>query len=455
MDQPLSQQTLETMSDSTENRNFVRQFRNSAAYINAFRGRTFVIMFSGEALKGDLLSGLIHDFALLNSLGIRLVLVHGARPQIEQRLKKQGHTSSYHKDLRVTDDSALVCVKDALGSIRLEIEALLSMGLANSPMAGARIQVASGNFVTARPCGIRDGIDLQHTGEVRRIDARAINRQLDDGAIVLLSPCGYSPTGEIFNLSAEDVAAASAMALQADKLIFLMDHKPLQDSDKKLIRELSLAQARAELSSKRKLPDDIRRIIESGLQVCSNGVRRVHLLDWHDDGALLQELFTRDGVGTLLSADLFEGVRPAAIDDVAGIIELIKPLEDNGSLVRRSRESLEMEIGNFVVIERDGMIIACAALYQYPENNSAELACLAVHERYQKSGRGDALLQHMEKLAVQQSIVRLFVLSTRTMHWFQERGFVEADINSLPVRRKELYNYQRLSKVFIRNLSPD
>ena len=438
------------MTKTTQNQVFVQQFRDSAPYINAFRGRTFVIKFYGEALASPQLPALVHDITLLHSLGVRLVLVHGARPQIEQRMQQLGHTPEYHNNLRITDSIALQCVKEAVGALRMELEAMLSMGLANSPMAGARLRVACGNFVTARPYGVHDGVDFLHTGEVRRVDTQAINRQLEDGAIVLLSPCGYSPTGEIFNLSTEDVATATASALQADKLIYLMEHKPLKDANKQVIRELSVEQTDALLKGKRKLPDDVQRILHSALQVCARGVRRVHLLERHIDGALLQELFTRDGIGTLISADLYEGIRNANIEDVAGILELIAPLEQDGSLVRRSRESLEMEIKNFIVIERDGMIIACAALYPFIESHAAELACLAVHPQYRSSGRGNVLLEHIEGKVKQLGVRQLFVLSTRTMHWFQERGFAKADINDLPVKRKAMYNFQRQSKVFIK-----
>ena len=212
------------MSDQSQYQDFASLFRNSAPYINAFRNRTFVVVFSGEALEADNFDTLVHDFALLHSLGIRLVLVYGARPQIDQRLKQQGLSTPLHNNVRLTDEHALQCVKEAVGSARTDIEALLTMGLANSPMAGARLRVTSGNFVIAKPYGVRDGIDYQHTGEIRRIDASAINKQLDDGTIVLLSPLGYSPTGEIFNVTAESVATAAATALNAHKLIYLTDY---------------------------------------------------------------------------------------------------------------------------------------------------------------------------------------------------------------------------------------
>lgn len=431
---------------------YIDAFRASSPYINAHRGRTFVLMFGGEAVADASFATLVHDVATLNSLGIRLVLVHGARPQIEARLRERGADFRYVNGLRVTDDPALACVKEAAGRVRVEIEALLSMGLANTPMSGARIRVTSGNFVTARPLGVRDGVDYCHTGEVRRVDTAAIRRHIDAGDIVLLSPLGYSPTGEVFNLSAEDVASATAVALRADKLLFLVEGAGVRDARRRLIEQLTPEQAERLLATRSNLPEAIASHLASAIYACRSGVARAHLIDRSVDGALLQELFTRDGSGTMVTDMRYETMRQASIDDVGGILELIKPLEDDGILVRRSRERLEMEIAYFHVIERDGMIIGCAALYPFPQDQVGELACVAIHPEYRGGGRGDTLLGHIERSAKSRNIVRLFVLTTRTAHWFRERGFVPGDIKSLPVKRLELYNYQRNSKIFIKIL---
>jgi len=430
---------------------FIDSFRHSAPYIHAHRDRTFVLVFGGEAVDDPDFSGLVHDIALMHSLGIRLVLVHGARPQIESRLKARGAAFEYVDGLRITDDAALECVKEASGAVRVEIEALLSMGLANTPMYGARIGVSSGNFVTARPVGIRDGVDFCHTGNVRRIDAAAIQAHLDNRRIVLLSPLGYSPTGEVFNLSANEVATATAIALQADKLIMLSEGHELKDSNKHLVQQLSRKEAAA-LLGKPKQPNDTRRLLAQAVEACGQGVLRTHLINRQTPGALLLELFTRDGSGTLVTSGDYEGLCDAAIEHVGGILELIQPLEQDGTLVKRSREHLELEINNFMVIERDGSIIACAALYPTDEKGLAELACLAVHSDYQKQGRGDVLLQAVEKKAFGLGITKLIVLTTRTAHWFQERGFLPTDKSALPKSRKQLYNLQRNSKVFYKPL---
>jgi amino-acid N-acetyltransferase len=433
-------------------KHFIEDFRQSAPYIHAHRGRTFVFVFGGEAIADARFSNLVHDIALLHGLGIRLVLVHGARPQIESRLKARGAKLEYANGLRITDDAALACVKEAVGTVRVEIEALLSMGLANTPMSGVRLRTSSGNFVTARPLGIRDGIDYCHTGEVRRIDARAIRQHLDDQRIVLLSPIGYSPTGEVFNLSAEEVATAAASELQADKLILMAEGPELRDGKRQPISQLSLIEATTLLNSRRRLDKDTLRHLEHALHACRHGVNRVHLVSRRREGALLLELFTRDGSGTLITAETYEGLRPATIDDVGGVLSLIMPLENEGVLVKRSRELLEIEINHFQVIERDGTIIACAALYPAENGRLAELACLAVHPDYRNQGRGDALLKAIEDKAARGGVDKLFVLTTRTAHWFRERGFLPGDISQLPARKQNLYNYQRKSRVYIKTL---
>ncbi len=433
------------------NPDFVDWFRQSSPYIHAHRGKVFVLSFGGEALNDAGFANLIHDIALLNGLGIRLVLVPGARPQIEQQLKERGADLQVSNGLRVTDDAALACVKQANGAIRVEIEARLSMGLANSPMAGVRIRVGSGNFVIAKPLGVIDGTDYRHTGEVRRVDAQALQNLLDSGSIALLPGLGYSPTGEVFNLSAADVAGAVAIALGAEKLIFLTESKAAA-SRGRVINSMVPREVDRLLARRRNLPEELTRVFQNAAAACRGGVNRVHILDRHVDGILLAELFTRDGAGTLVTAEPYELTRTARIDDVRGILELLAPLEAAGVLVKRSRELLEQEIDRFTVVERDGTVVACAALYPFSDEGLAELACVAVHPDYREAGRGDTLLQHIEQRARAMGLDGLFVLSTRTTHWFRERGFQNAPVERLPKGRRDMYNWRRGAKVFIKPL---
>ena len=436
-----------------EPKSFVSWFRDSSPYIHAHRTKTFVIYFGGEAVLADDFEHHVQDFALLNSLGIRLVLVHGIRPQIDERLKKLNTPALFHNNLRITDDIALQCVKEAAGLVRVEIEALLSMGLSNSPMAGSALKVASGNFVTAKPIGVIEGVDYCHTGEVRRIDSLAIHQQLDQDNIVLISPVGYSPSGEVFNLSAEQVATAVSIALKAEKLILLTEQSccdPINNEE--IIRQMTTDEAESFLQDYPAISNSIRLSLKAAIQGSRAGIERVHLINRTINGALLLELFSRDGIGTLISSTPFEDIRSATLNDIGGILELIKPLEQQGILAKRSREKIEMEIADYIIIERDGLVIGCTALHPNQTDEYGCIACLAVHPNYRGAARGDRLINYVHSKAKQLALKHLFVLSTQTMHWFIERGYLSSNINNLPEALKLNYNPQRNSKILVKTI---
>jgi amino-acid N-acetyltransferase len=429
----------------------VEWFRQSSAYIQAHRSKTFVICLPGEAVSNNNFNRLLRDIAQISHLGIRLVLVHGIRPQIEACLGD--HPSTYLDNIRITDDVAMTCVKQVAGSVRLEIESQLSRALANLPIPGAQAKTASGNYITARPYGIHNGVDFCHTGIVRRIDVKAISQQLDAGAICLISPIGFSPSGETFNLSADEVAEAVANSLSADKLIIFTDKASIRDSKRRIIHQLTRHEAKNLLASGRKLSAEVSRLLELAVSSTDMGVHRVHILNWHEDGAIVQELFTRDGVGTLISAEPYDTIRPARAEDIAGVIQLIEPLEDAGILVKRQRDLLEMEIDHFLVAVRDDTVIGCAAVYPYPKENMAELACLAMDKNYQGTGSGEQLLNIIQQRVRSTGVNQLFVLTTQTAHWFRERGFLSGKISDLPMAKRKLYNYRRGAKVFFKDIS--
>jgi len=433
---------------------FVNWFRDSAPYIHAHRSRTFVVSFGGEVVLSANFSHHIHDFALLNSLGIRLVLIHGIRPQINHGLQKQGLSSKFHHNLRITDKIALECVKQAVSVARIEIEALLSMGLANSPMSGAKVRISSGNFVTAKPIGVIDGIDYCHTGKVRRIDSEAIHQQLNQNNVVLISPIGYSPSGEIFNLCAEKVATEVAIALQAEKLILMTEKSCCHLPNQQTIPQMTVAEAQNFINETVNVDDNIKRPLTAAIQACKAGIKRVHLVNRKQEGVLLLELFSHNGIGTLISALAFEKIRPATLDDIKGILNIIVPLEKQGKLIERSQQNLERQIADYMVIESDGLILGCAAL-QSDNQHSAVLACVAIHTDYRKAQRGNKLLEAVYKQAKQQGLTQLFVLSTQTMHWFIERGFQPIAITELPAQLKQNYNNQRNPKVLVKDISDD
>ena len=425
---------------------YVDFFRQTSPYIHSHRGKTFVIAVDGESIAHDNFHRTVHDIALLQSLGIRIVMVHGGRPQIDQRLALSDIKSEFHQQLRITDAESMACVKEAVGRTRWQIEAEFSMSLPNSPMHGAKIRVTGGNFVTAKPLGVKDGIDYQHTGAVRKIDAETIQEQLRAQGLVLISPIGFSPTGEVFNVNYLDVASETAIALKADKLILMTTTGGIIQDDE-LLRSVVLADTRDLQTA---LTDSAQnQLLASAHYACSKGVERVHMVGCSEDGALLSELFTREGSGTLVAQDHSEVIRAATIEDVGGILELIRPLEEQQILVKRSRELLETEISRFMlVVHPEGFLLGCAALYPMADQQQGEVACVASHPDFLGRGIASRLLDHLEKEAAKAGITKLFVLTTHTAHWFLEKGFVETQLEDLPDQKKSLYNYQRNSRIF-------
>ncbi|PJG85282.1 amino-acid N-acetyltransferase [Conservatibacter flavescens] len=430
----------------------VQWFRQSTPYVNAHRGKTFVIMLDGDTIASPNFINIINDISLLHSLGIKLIIVFGARYQINDLLQLHNIEPIYHKNIRVTDLRTLELAKQAVGSLQYDINARLSLRLPHTPV----INVVSSNFILAQPIGVDDGVDYMLSGKIRRVNIESIQQQLAQNAIVLISPIAASVTGETFNLPFEEIATHVAIKLKAEKLIGFCSEQGILDQNQDVIPDLLPQEASLHLATLIKsgqYHSSQARFLQAAIEVCRSGVKRAHLLSYQEDGALLQELFSRDGIGTQLSMESSETVRTATEQDIPGLLELIYPLEQQGILVKRSREQLEMEINNYTIIERDGIIIACAALNIYADENMAEMACVAVHPDYRNSSRGDILLEAIQKRARQQGVEKLFVLTTRTVHWFQERGFQLAQVEDLPAQKKVHYNYQRRSKILIQSLS--
>ncbi len=435
---------------------FVRWFRTAAPYIHQFQNRTFVIAFGGEVLEDGEFMDLAHDINVLVALGVRIVLVHGSRPQIEDQLRQHGVDPKYFESKRITDNAALKCVKEANGIVRVEIEAMLSTELANSPMAESDIRVSSGNFISAKPLGVIRGVDYGHTGEVRKVDVEGINRRLDDNEVVLVSPIGFSATGSVFNLTLEDVATSIAVALKSDKLVFLMETHAAQDTQGVDQTELTAKEAEAFLAATPQAPEDVRLFMPAGIRAVKAGVKRAHLISRHIDGAVLLELFTHHGIGTMIVPEPPEVIRKATPQDVDGIYQIIEPLAQRGALVHRSTEQLLETVQDYFVLEltenEERKIIGCCALHPYRDERTAELACLAVNPFYRDGGRGEWVLQHVEKSAKDQGYSSIFVLSTQTFQWFVERGFSEASVEQLPASKRKNYNHDRRSKVYFKSL---
>ena len=430
---------------------FVRWFREVAPYVHDFRGKTFVVAFGGELINDGALEPLVADLSLLSALGIRLVLVHGSRPQVNEQLRLKGYPFQFGRGVEPTGAEALECAKEAAGEIRLDIEAAFSQGLPNTPMSHAKIRVISGNFVTARPVGVIDGVDYKRAGAVRKLDIDAMRNIIGQGAIALLSPLGFSPTGEAFNLAMEDLATSAAVALRAEKLIFLTQGRTITEQDGSVDTELARKDA-DEILAQNTLDEDTSSFLRHASLAIKRGVARAHLVPYTLDGSILLEIFTHDGVGTMVVEDTLEDLRPAVADDVGAIVQLIEPLEADGTLVPRGRATIEREVERFTVLEHDGVIYGCVALIPYLDEGMAEMACLIVQQEWQGTGDGEMLLRHAESRARAMGARRLFVLTTRTSHWFIKRGFVQGGVSDLPKEKQAHYNRSRNSLVFIKRL---
>jgi amino-acid N-acetyltransferase len=441
---------------------FVPWFRSVAPYIHMHRGKTFVVGIAGEAIAAGKLQNIAQDLALIQSMGVKVVLVHGFRPQVNEQLRAKGHEARYSHGMRITDEVALDSAQEAAGQLRYEIEAAFSQGLPNTPMAGSTVRVISGNFITARPVGVIDGVDFKHSGLVRKVDAVGIRHTLDYGAMVLISPFGFSPTGEAFNLTMEEVATSVAISIQADKLIFLTEIPGIPTNpdmpigeDNPIDTELPLDAAKKLLStlSPAQRPTDTAFYLQHCVKACEAGVERSHILPFSVDGSLLLEVYVHDGIGTMVVDEKLESLRQATADDIGGILQLIEPFERDGTLVKRDRTEIERDVDHYTVIEHDGVIFGCAALYPYPEERTAEMAALTVSPQSQAQGDGERILKRVEQRARAMGLQSIFVLTTRTMHWFIKRGFVQVEPEWLPEERKRKYNRDRRSQVLVKRLS--
>lgn len=428
-------------------------FRNSTPYIRAHRGKTFVVFLTGEALEHPNLVNIIHDLALLQVLGVRLVLVHGARPQLAQSLPN----AKFHGPRRITEPGDLSPLIATYRQLRARIEGMFATGLPNTPLHGTNIHIQDGDFVTAKPVGVIDGVDHQLTGCPTGVHKDRIEAALDQGALVLLSPVGHADDGQAYNLAADELVSTVAVALGADKLIMLDHQGYLADDQGALSTILNPTDLKSHLDGDH-VTDAQRGHLLALIAAVRGGVPRAHVVSFEEDGALLGELFTTTGRGTQISEEQQTPIRHATVADIAGIVELIRPLEEKGALVPRPRDKLEAEIDHFVVAELDNIIIGCCALYPFAETNAAEVACVAVHASYRQSNSrqrtsiGQRLLQQVETLACAKNINELFLLTTGAEDWFAEQGFERASVDDLPAPKQGLYNHQRNSKVMRKRL---
>lgn len=429
---------------------FAQDFREAAPYIQYLRGKTIVIGIASSLLDSANLNDMVADFNLIAALGARLVLVHGCNTQINALCALNAHQSDFHQHRRITDLTVLQYAKQVCGQIQFDLQAALSLGYTQSPQKPPRLRTVTGNYLTAKPLGILDGVDMQYTGTVRKVDAQAIVQSLDTQAIVIISPIAASPIGQSYNLSMPDTAQAVAVALQAEKLIFLTEESGIFDAQKQLLSNLTAQEAEQLLTQTLALPQQ-RALLSTAIDALNQDIARVQILSGRENGSLIKELFTRQGAGTSIAQNSFIQIRPAREQDIADIIALIRPLETRGVLVRRSKSYLEDHIREFSLLEHDHQIYGCVALKTFTDApQSAELACLVVSDNVRDAGYGDHLLAHVIHEAKKHNKQQLFALSTQTTDWFLEHGFQAAQISDLPPSRQAQYHQlARQSKIFV------
>jgi len=440
----------------SESKSFIKNFRLSAKFINQFNNKTFVIAIGGEVIGDDQFKSIACDINLLHSMNINIVLVHGIRPQIDQKLKHETTKTQLIKNIRVTKKEMLNDIVEVNGLIKTHIEATLSSGILDSPMLGSNIKVSSGNFITARPLGVIDGVDMELTGQIRKIDTNAITDKLSNKEIVIISPLGYSPIGDIFNLSYEQTAAHVSQAIKAEKLIYYINANGILNIRGELIPELTTFKAKhliESIENPKNAPfisyHDFN-ILKSSLYAIKNNIEKVHLINRNINGSVIEEIFTDKGSGTVLTEYSLQNIRAAEIRDINQIINIIEPLEKEGVLVVRKNKNIDKDINYFYVIEHDHNIIGTVALYQYEE--MMEIACFAIHDNYQNLGYGKKLLRFCEQKAMNKNIKNLFILTTQSEHWFIENNFSLTDRKFIPDERKKTYTIERNSKYFIKRL---
>ena len=403
---------------------YAQWFRASTPYIRAHRGRTFVVMLGADALACGNLTNIVHDLALLNVLGVRLVVVHGANDEVAGPL----------------NPDALEAARQSASDARGRLEALFATGLPQSPLRNRHIALVSGNLVTAQPSGIVAGVDQLGAGKPRRVQTDVVSALLAAGNVVLVPPVGYSPSGAAYFIEPEALAVRVAAELAADKLIVYHAASRVGDDGDFTTKAMD------RLRTERTFDAVADRRLGALVDACRAGVERAHLVGFADDGVLLEELFTAEGAGTQVGDGDYRVVRRATAGDIGAIVDLIRPLEAAGVLVPRSRDRVEREIGDFFVAELDGAVNGCCALLPLGHGD-AELACLVGGDKV-----GTRLLAAVEKAARIASVSRLFALTTTATDWFLEHGFAVDVVAALPTDRRRLYSQQRNAKVLTKVL---
>jgi amino-acid N-acetyltransferase len=439
--------------DEIKNREQVDLIREVFYYQSRFDGKTIVLKIDYPILSAPHFPQFLKDMAMLRATGIEIILVPGAREWIDAVLKEYDIESEYVDGIRIATQDSIPFIRMAAFDVADRLMTLLTAFQANAVI---------GNFVRARGIGVVAGVDFQNSGRVEKILKDPLQQILDQGMIPIFPSIGWNAAGKPYNLASDEIALAVAEALQAEKLFFVTDTDGFTEdrfrlppglvtnSDGKVAR-LSLEEAQEVLNLNAGKSDLDLKYLDLALTACRKGTERAHLVDGRMEGAILREIFSNLGVGTMIYGTDYEPIRPMKPDDIGGVLRLMEPLIEEGILIKRTEDELMERQGDFVVYSIDDAVLACAALHDYGEGQG-EIAAIATNPMYSHLSMGRKVLSYLIEKAAGAGMTRVFALTTRTVDWFEQLGFVEAPLESLPAKKRDAYNHARKSRIFVLDL---
>ncbi len=439
--------------DEIKHREQVDLIREVFYYQNRFAGKTIVLKIDYPILNASHFPQLLKDLAMLRATGIEIILIPGAREWIDAVLKEYDIESDYVDGVRIATQDSIPFIRMAAFDVANRLMTLLTAFQANAVI---------GNFIRARGIGVVDGVDFRNSGRVEKILKQPLQQILDQGMIPIFPCIGWNAAGKPYNLDSDDIALAVAEALQAEKLFFVTDSDGFMETRFKLpaglvknsdgrVARLSLEEAEEVLSLNAGNPDPDLKYLALALTACRNGTERAHVVDGRMEGAILREIFSNLGVGTMVYGNDYESIRPMKADDIGDVLRLMQPLMQEGILVKRTEDDLMARQGDFVVYSIDDVVHACGSLHDYG-GGQAEIAAIATNPVYGHLSMGRKIVSYLIEKAARLGMTRVFVLTTRTIDWFEQLGFVETDLESLPARKRETYNHARKSRIFALDL---
>jgi len=435
--------------DEIKHREQVDLIREVFYYQNRFAGKTIVLKIDYPILNAPHFPQLLKDLAMLRATGIEIILIPGAREWVDAVLKEYDIESEYRNGVRVATQDSIPFIRMAAFEVANRLMTLLTAFQANSVI---------GNFIRARGIGVVDGVDFQHSGRVEKILKEPLQQILDQGMIPIFPCIGWNAAGKPYNLASNDIALAVAEALQAEKLFFVTDSDGFMESRFALppglvknsdgcVARLSLEEAQEVLNLNEGNPDPDLRYLALALTACRKGTERAHIVDGRMEGAILREIFSNLGVGTMIYGNDYESIRPMKTDDIGDVLRLMQPLMEEGVLIKRTEDDLIARQADFVVYSIDDVVHACGSLHDYGEGQG-EIAAIATNPVYSHLSMGRKILSYLVEKAARTGMTRVFALTTRTVDWFEQMGFAEASLESLPARKRDTYNHVRKSRIF-------